>query len=242
MESLKNKVVIVTGGTRGIGRALAQNLLEKEAIVVAIHKNNSSDADELRKYSKSFPDKLDVIQSDVANYEQIEETIKGAKVKYGNIDAVINNAGIFKSGRMGFIYPGDIDEIIDINLKGVINTCNIVSRIMIGQKKGKIINISSISGERAFEGQSVYSATKAAVNSITRSLAKELGKYNIQVNAIAPGTVNTDMVKAFRNNNHENELIHPIEIAGWVLKILSDSSNLVSGQIINLEKKYSKQN
>jgi 3-oxoacyl-[acyl-carrier protein] reductase len=239
MEILKNKIVIVTGGTRGIGRALTQKLLEKGAVVVAIHKNNSSGPEELKSL---YPDKLDVIQSDVADYEQIEETLKGAKMKYGKIDAVINNAGIFKGGRMGFIYPGDIDEVIDINLKGVINVCNIVSRIMIGQKGGKIINISSISGERAFEGQSVYSATKAAVNSITKSLAKELGKYNIQVNAIAPGTVDTDMVKAFRNNNNESELINPAEIAGWILKILSDSSSLVSGQIINLEKRYSRQN
>ena len=243
---LKNKKVIVTGASQGIGKAIAQAFV-KQGSDVAIFATNP---DRLKQTLKELEDvKIDQNQKiiakkvDVSIFDQVETAILELLKEFGHIDILVNNAGITKDNLLLKMSEEDFDRVIAINLKSVYNTCKVLTRPMMKNKKGKIINISSVVGLIGNPGQANYAASKAGVIGFTKSLAKELGSRNICVNAIAPGFIQTPMTKELPENIKEQMLKNiplkrfglPQEIANLVLFLSSDMADYITGQTITID-------
>ncbi|NGX28636.1 MAG: 3-oxoacyl-[acyl-carrier-protein] reductase FabG [Candidatus Anoxychlamydiales bacterium] len=243
---LKNKKVIVTGASQGIGKAIAQAFV-KQGSDVAIFATNP---DRLKQALKELEDvKIDQNQKiiakkvDVSIFDQVETAILELLKEFGHIDILVNNAGITKDNLLLKMSEEDFDRVIAINLKSVYNTCKVLTRPMIKNKKGKIINISSIVGLIGNPGQANYAASKAGIIGFTKSLAKELGSRNICVNAIAPGFIQTPMTKELPENIKEQMLKNiplkrfglPQDIANLVLFLSSYMADYITGQTITID-------
>ncbi len=186
-----DKVAIVTGGTRGIGRAIVQALAREGARVAFTYAQNRALADELAN-----GDTVIDFQTDVTSLDQAKEFVKRVKERFGRIDILVNNAGITRDKLLALMSEKDWDEVLDTNLKGVFNLTKPVVGVMLRQKSGSILNITSISGIVGMPGQVNYSSSKAGMIGFTKALAKEMAKANITVNALALGFVETDMTGA----------------------------------------------
>lgn len=243
---LKNKKVIVTGASQGIGKSIAQAFV-KQGSDVAIFATNP---DRLKQTLKELQDvKIDENQKiiakkiDVSKFDQVEVAISEVLNEFGHVDVLVNNAGITKDNLLLKMTENDFDRVIAVNLKSVYNTCKVLIRPMMKNKKGKIINISSIVGLIGNPGQVNYAASKAGVIAFTKSLAKELGSRNICVNAIAPGFIQTQMTKELPENIKEQMLKNiplkrfglPQEIADLVLFLSSDMADYITGQTITVD-------
>src|SRR5213080_5565137 len=182
------KTAIVTGGSRGIGRAIVQALARTGARVVFTYLENKSAADEITNN-----DTIVGLQVDVTRFDQAKEFVKQVKERFGHIDILVNNAGITRDKLIALMSEKDWDDVLDTNLKGVFNLTKPVIGVMIRQRSGSILNITSISGITGMAGQVNYSSSKAGMIGFTKALAKELAKANITVNALALGFVETDM-------------------------------------------------
>ena len=243
---LKNKKVIITGASQGIGKAIAIAFV-KQGANVAIFATNP---DRLQQTVKELTDiKIDQNQKiiskkvDVSNYDQVEEAITEVLKEFNHVDILINNAGITKDNLLLKMSQDDFDRVIAINLKSVYNTSKILVRSMMKNKKGKIINVSSVVGLIGNPGQANYAASKAGVIAFTKSLAKELGSRNICVNAIAPGFIQTQMTNKLPENIKEQMLKNiplkrfglPQEVANLVLFLSSDMADYITGQTITID-------
>ncbi len=186
-----DKIAIVTGGTRGIGRAIVQALAREGARVAFTYAQNRALADELAN-----GDTVVDFQTDVTSLDQAKEFVKRVKERFGRIDILVNNAGITRDKLLALMSEKDWDEVLDTNLKGVFNLTKPVVGVMLRQKSGSILNITSISGIVGMPGQVNYSSSKAGMIGFTKALAKEMAKANITVNALALGFVETDMTGA----------------------------------------------
>lgn len=240
---LKDKVAVVTGGTRGIGRAIVLKLADEGANIVINYRNSDREAEELKAILEEKGVKVLTVKCDISNFEDSKKLIDKCKEEFGKIDILVNNAGITKDTLIMRMKEEDFDSVIDVNLKGTFNCAKHASAIMLKQKFGKIINMTSVVGITGNAGQSNYAASKAGVIGLTKSLARELGSRGITVNAVAPGFINTDMTSVLSDKVKEEamkniplkKLGNPEDIANLVGFLASDSANYITGQVINVD-------
>ncbi|NGX32788.1 MAG: 3-oxoacyl-[acyl-carrier-protein] reductase FabG [Candidatus Anoxychlamydiales bacterium] len=243
---LKNKKAIVTGATRGIGKAIAIAFVKNGADVAVFATNQ----DRLNQMQKELEDiKVDPNQRiitkkvDVSKYLEVEKACLDVINEFSHVDILVNNAGITKDTLLMRMSEEDFDRVIDINLKSVYNTCKVLIRSMMKNKKSKIINISSIVALMGNAGQTNYAASKAGVIGFTKSLAKEVASRNINVNAIAPGFIETEMTQKIPEKIQEQMLKNiPLkrfgksqDIANMVLFLASDESDYITGQVFTVD-------
>jgi 3-oxoacyl-[acyl-carrier protein] reductase len=240
---LTGKVAVVTGAGRGIGKAIALKLSRLGASVVINYRSSEKEAKELIDEIISFGGKAEAVKGDVSKIEDAEKVIKFAVEKFGRLDILVNNAGITRDTLLLRMKEEDFDKVIEVNLKGVFNCTKHASSIMLKQKSGKIINISSVIGLIGNAGQANYAAAKAGIIGFTKSVAKELGARGITVNAVAPGFITTDMTEVLSDKIKEKLLENvplkrlgsPEDVANLVAFLSSDSSNYITGQVINVD-------
>lgn len=240
---LKNKNAIVTGGARGIGREIATTLAKNGANIAINYRTYNEDLEKLVSELESYNVKVITYKCDVSNEEEVEAFINEVKDKFNSIDILINNAGITKDGLILRMSEKDFTDVLDINLKGTFNMTKEVSKVMVKQRYGKIINISSVVGVAGNAGQCNYAASKAGVIGFSKSIARELASRNINVNVIAPGYINTDMTKILSDNIKEEilktipmkKIGDPIDVANLALFLSSNLSDYITGQVINID-------
>ncbi len=238
-DLLNDKVAIVTGGSKGIGKAIVEKFAEFGANVIVI----SRGIPDFSNLDKSVQDKIKSTSCDIRDEKAIKDLIVQINKKYEHIDVLVNNAGIMQNSLLGMITKQSIYDQFETNVFAVIQLTQIVSRMMRRQKSGSIINMASIIGIKGYEGQTVYSATKGAVVSFTLSASKELASSGIRVNAIAPGTIETDMLKEVSEEKMRMHLEHikmgrigkPDEVADLAAFLASDNSKYITGQIIGID-------
>lgn len=237
---MQGKVAIVTGGSRGIGRAVALALASKGASVVVNYSENAGAANQVAEEIKKRGGEALAVQARVEDYKSVERMVKEALDKFGRIDILVNNAGIIKDKFLMMMSEEEWKKVLDVNLTGIFNCCKAVSRPMIAQKSGKIINISSVSACRGITGQTNYAASKAGVEGFTRALAKEFSHYGIYVNTVSPGFIESERVENLHGDMKKDYLKliplsrfgKPEEVAGVVLFLASDDSSYIQGQTI----------
>ena len=240
---LGNKVAIITGGSRGIGRAVALQLAQNGASVVVNYAGNAAAAQEVVNLIIAKGGQAIAVQADVANSDAVDAMVKQTIDTFGRIDILVNNAGITKDTLLMRMKEEDWDAVLDTNLKGIFHCTKAVSRIMMKQKSGRIINMTSVVGIIGNAGQANYAAAKAGVIGFTKSMAKELASRNITVNAIAPGFITTDMTSVLSdqvktdlaNSIPMGKLGSPEDIAYAVVFLSSDYANYITGQTLNVD-------
>jgi len=237
---LKDEVAIVTGGTKGIGKAICLLFAEEGAEVIANYSKDVDAAEGLMKEGKSKGLKMNLFKADVTQFDQVKEMVEETFAQYGRIDILVNNVGLVRDNFLILMSDDDWSSLLNANLTSLFNCCKTVIRKMIPQRKGKIINISSISGILGTSGQTNYAATKGGVISFTKALARELGPFNIHVNAVAPGLIESDVVsrmpkekvEAIIKSSSLGRIGKPEEAAQAVLFLASSLSNYITGQTI----------
>jgi 3-oxoacyl-[acyl-carrier protein] reductase len=237
---LKDHVAIVTGGTKGIGRATSLLLAEQGAKVVANFSKDVDAAEALMSEARSKRLSLGLFKADVTQVDQAKEMVEETFAQYGKIDILVNNVGLVRDNFLMLMSDEDWDSLLKTNLTSLFYCCKTVIRKMIPQRRGKIINISSISGILGTPGQTNYAATKGGMISFTKSLARELGPFNIHVNAVAPGLIESDVVskmpkekvEAILKSSSLGRIGKPEEIAKVVLFLASGDSDYITGQTI----------
>ena len=240
---LKNKNAVVTGATRGIGREIAFTLAENGANVAINYRTLNEDVERLIEELKSYGTNIVAVKCDISDEEEVKNFIAESKKQLGSIDILINNAGITKDGLLLRMKDEDFSDVLDVNLKGTFITTREAASIMMKQRHGKIINISSVVGVIGNAGQCNYAASKAGVIGFSKSVARELASRNITVNVVAPGFINTDMTGVLPEKVKESMLQgiplkrigEPKDIANAVLFLASDLSNYITGQVINVD-------
>lgn len=235
------EVALVTGGSRGIGRAIAKNLASKGYLVVVNYLSSAGKAEDLRKEILKEGGSCEIYKADVSNSLQSKELVKFSE-SLGDIEVLINNAGITRDSLIVRMTEEDWDQVIETNLKGAFNCIKEVSSLMMKRKKGVIINVSSIVGIYGNAGQANYASSKAALVGLTKSLAKELGRRNIRVNAVAPGFILTEMTQKL-SEDMEREIKEriplrrfgtPEEVAHLVSFLCSEEAAYINGAIIEV--------
>lgn len=237
---LENKTAIVTGGSRGIGRAICLNLAKEGANIVTCYTNGAEAANETVKLCEELGVKAIALKADVSKDEDVVNMVTKAKEEFGSIDVLVNNAGITKDNLLLKMTGDDFSDVIDTNLKGAFLMLKHVSKIMLKQRSGHIINISSVVGVRGNAGQVNYSASKAGMIGMTKSAAKELGSRGITVNAVAPGFIETDMTaklpEAVVEENLKSipmkSLGNVDDVANLVTFLASENARYITGQVI----------
>jgi 3-oxoacyl-[acyl-carrier protein] reductase len=237
---LEDRVAIVTGGTKGIGKAICLLFAEQGAKVIANFSKDVNAAEDLKKEAQSKGLTVGLFKADVTQFEQVKEMVEEAFAQYGKIDILVNNVGLVRDNFLMLMSDEDWESLLRANLTSLFYCCKIVIRKMIPQRKGKIINISSISGIMGTPGQANYAATKGGVISFTKSLARELGSFNIHVNAVAPGLIESEVaskmpkekVEAIIKSSSLGRMGKPEEVARAVLFLASEHSDYITGQTI----------
>lgn len=239
---LDGKVVLVTGAGRGIGRAIAEAFSRNGSQVVLNYNKSVDSAKDVADKLASQGHKIELFRTDVSNGKEVEKMIDSISKKYGRIDVLVNNAGIRKDAFLAMMSDDDWNQVIDTNLRSIYYTCKWTSRVMIRERKGKIVNITSLSALKGLAGQTNYSASKGGIVSFTKSLAMELAPYGIQVNAVAPGIIETDMTKELGRKKDGlltkiplNRFGKPSDIAGGVLFLASENADYITGYTLAID-------
>lgn len=245
LQPLRNKVAIVTGASRGIGRAIAIALADAGANVVVNYASSNAAAEqvvaEITAAGGGSVGKVIALQADVSKADQVEALLNATLEKWNSVDILVNNAGITRDTLLLRMKPEDWQAVIDLNLTGVFLCTRAVSKVMLKQRAGRIINISSVAGQMGNPGQANYSAAKAGVIGFTKTVAKELAPRGITVNAVAPGFITTDMT----SNINSDEILkyiplgrygQPEEVAGLVRFLAADAAAAyITGQVFNVD-------
>jgi len=242
MKLLEGKTVIITGASRGIGKGIAKVFAEHGANIAFTYRSSDEKAKDLEDELSSNGHKVKGYKSDASNFDTAQQLATDILEEFGSIDVLVNNAGITKDGLLMRMSENDFDSVMDINMKSVFNMTKAVLRPMLKQRKGSIINMSSVVGVKGNAGQANYSASKAAINGFTKSTALELGSRNIRCNSIAPGFIETEMTKAldekqiqeWRNSIPLKRGGTAEDIANSALFLASDMSAYVTGQVLHV--------
>ena len=238
---LQNQVAIVTGASRGIGRAIAFALAAEGAKVVVNYASSSSAAEEVVSKIGEMGGEAIALQADVSQANQVDGLVSEVMAKWNRVDVLINNAGITRDTLLLRMKPDDWQAVIDLNLTGVFLCTRAISKIMLKQKSGRIVNITSVVGLMGNPGQANYSAAKAGVIGFTKSIAKELASRAITVNAVAPGFIATDMTHDIKADDILKFIPlgrygQPEEVAGLVQFLAADSAAAyITGQVFNID-------
>lgn len=240
---LTNKTAVVTGASRGIGRSIAIDLAKSGANVVVNYSGNEAKANEVIDEIKALGQQAFAVKADVSNAEEVQSMMKQAIDTFGSIDILVNNAGITKDNLLMRMKENEWDDVININLKGVFNCTKAVTRQMMKQRSGRIINLASVVGVCGNPGQANYVAAKAGVIGLTKTTAKELATRHITVNAVAPGFISTDMTDKL-DENVQTEMLKqiplarfgaPEDISNVVVFLASEGAGYITGQTIQVD-------
>lgn len=238
-----NKVAVITGAARGIGKAIALKFASQGYHVVINYRGSEEKANAVKEQCIALGVEALTYQGDVSHYQEMEDMMKAVMEKFGRIDVLVNNSGITKDQLLLKMDSESFMDVIDVNLKGTFNTIKAVSRIMMKQKSGVIINMSSVIGEIGNAGQANYAVSKAGVLGLTKSIAKEFAPRHIRVNAIAPGFIATDMTDVLNEQTKENilqaiplkSLGEAEDVANVAYFLASDDAKYITGQVINVD-------
>jgi 3-oxoacyl-[acyl-carrier protein] reductase len=240
---LRNKTVIISGAARGIGRAIAIDLAREGASISFNFLRSYKDAEDLEKEIKNFGVKVKSFQVDIRDYDAVKSWVDNTKELFGGIDIAVNNAGVIRDKALALMEPEDWHEVINTNLDGTFNLTKAVIITFMKQKSGVIINITSVSGIAGMSRQTNYSASKAGMIGFTKSLAREVASYNIRVNAVAPGFIETDMLRDLKEE-YKSQIINkiplsrlgkPEEVSRVVRFLVSDDACYITGQTIVID-------
>ncbi len=241
--NLQNRVAIVTGAGRGIGRAIALTLAQSGAQVVVNYSRSAEAAEEVVAQIAANGGEAVAAQGDVADAAQVDALVNVAVERFGRVDILVNNAGITRDKLILRMSEADWDAVLDTNLKGAFLCCKAVAPRMVKQKSGVIINVGSVNGKVGAAGQANYSASKAGLIGLTKSLAKELGSRNIRVNAVSPGFIETDMTDALKDEQRQAVIKQvPLgrlgtgdDVAQVVAFLCSDAAAYIQGEVIAVD-------
>ncbi|GAB3067542.1 3-oxoacyl-[acyl-carrier-protein] reductase [Virgibacillus ainsalahensis] len=240
---LKGKTALVTGASRGIGRAIALELANQGANIAVNYAGSEAKAQGVVEEIEQLGVKACKLQADVANESDVKGMVKEVISEFGSLDILVNNAGVTRDNLLMRMKEEEFDQVINTNLKGVFVCTKAVTRQMMKQKSGRIVNVASIVGVSGNPGQANYTAAKAGVIGFTKTTAKELASRNILVNAVAPGFISTDMTDALNEAQYESTLsLIPLEklgtpedVAGVVRFLVSKDANYITGQTIHID-------
>lgn len=239
----ERKVAMVTGGTRGIGKEVALKFAKKGYDVILNYVSDKTDVEAIQKEFEEKKIECLLIKADVSQKEQVDQMVTKAIEKFGKIDVLVNNAGITKDNLLMRMSEEEFNRVIEINLKGTFLVTKAVTKYMMKQRKGSIINLSSVVGVTGNAGQANYAASKAGIIGFTKSIAKELASRNIRSNAVAPGFIETDMTEVL-SENVKTEILNQIplkrmgmakEVSDLIYFLASDKSSYITGQVINID-------
>ena len=242
-KNLSGKVAFVTGASRGIGRAIAMRLAQDGAKVALNFASNSAKAEEVKSAIEAQGGTAILLQGDVSKFDVVTELIKKIIDEWGRLDILINNAGITRDNLLLKMSEDDFNKVISTNLKGVFNCTKSVTKLMMKQRYGRIVNMSSVVGLKGNIGQTNYTAAKAGIIGFTKSAARELASRGVTVNAVAPGLINTDMTAALSEKVKELMLQEipagrmgtPEDVANAVAFLVSDEAAYITGQVLSVD-------
>lgn len=238
---LNGKVAMITGASRGIGEAIALTFAKHGADIAIVYASNDTAAQKVQQACESLGVRAQAYRCDVSDFAACKELVSNIKKDFGKLDILVNNAGITKDGLIATMKEADFDAVMDTNLKGAFHMIRHCTPLFIRAKSGKIINISSVSGLLGNAGQANYSASKAGLIGLTKSVARELAVRNITCNAIAPGFIQTDMIQDIEAGNPLANSI-PLgrlgsaeDVANAALFLASDSANYITGEVLRVD-------
>ena len=242
MKLLEGKNALITGASRGIGKGIAEIFAKHGANIAFTYNSSTEAANQLESELQKIGIKAKGYKSNAANFEEAQELVKEVASEFGAIDVVVNNAGITKDNLLMRMSEADFDKVIEVNLKSVFNMTKAIQRIMLKQRKGSIINMSSVVGVKGNAGQANYAASKAGIIGFSKSIALELGSRNVRTNVIAPGFIETEMTEKLDDKVVEGwRDVIPLkrggtseDIANTCVFLASDMSSYITGQVIHV--------
>ena len=242
MKLLEGKIALITGASKGIGRKIAEKFAEHGADVAFTYLSSVEKGEALEQELQSFGTKVKGYRSDASKFDEAEKLIEDIVADFGTLDIVVNNAGITKDGLLMRMSEENWDDVLNINLKSIFNVTKAASKVMMKNRKGSFINMSSVVGVKGNAGQSNYAASKAGLIGFTKSIAAELGSRNIRCNAIAPGFIETEMtevldqevVASWRNSIPLKRGGQPVDVANATVFLASDLSAYITGQTLHV--------
>jgi 3-oxoacyl-[acyl-carrier protein] reductase len=241
MHDFEGQTVIVTGGTRGIGKAIAEGFLKAGARVIVTYSTNETASAKFKQDNSQFAENIDIQKLNVTKYEEVEKFFKYIDTKYGGFEVLVNNAGIRKDSVLAMMKESDWHDVMNVNLAGIFYMCKFAVMILMRKRYGRIINISSVMERYGFEGQANYAASKAGLSALTKSLSKEVATRGITVNCVSPGFIATELIQDLPDRLREDYLARiPLkrfgdteEVAACVFFLASKEASYITGS--NLE-------
>ena len=242
MHDFKGQTVIVTGGTRGIGKGIAEGFLKAGAKVIVTYLTNEAVAAQFKQDNSQFAENIDIQKLDVTKYEEVEKFFKYIDTKYGGLEVLVNNAGIRKDSVLAMMKESDWHDVMNVNLAGIFYMCKFAVMSLMRKRYGRIINISSVMERYGFEGQANYAASKAGLSALTKSLSKEVATRGITVNCVSPGFIATEFIEDLPDKLREAYLARiPLkrfgsteEVAACVLFLASKEASYVTGSTLEV--------
>ncbi len=242
MFDFEGQTIIITGGTRGIGKGISEAFLKAGARVITTYSTNESAAARFKRDNEQFAGSLDVRKFDVTGYEEVEEFFRYIETEYGSFEVLVNNAGIRKDSVLAMMKESDWHDVMNVNLTGIFYMCKLAVMSLMRKRYGRIINIGSVMERYAFEGQANYAASKAGLVALTRSLSKEVATRGITVNCVSPGFITTELIHDLPDKLREAYLARiplkrfgePEEVAACVLFLASREASYVTGSLLEV--------